>query len=102
EMILLGRRLAAARALEYGLVHQVVADAAALRAAVDALADELAGCAPLSVAKAKEAIDRGAGLPLADAQRVERACYETTIGTEDGAEGMRVCVERRPPRYQGR
>src|SRR3954468_21180307 len=60
EMILLGRRISAARALEMGLVNQVV-PRAGLTAAVEALLAELAGCAPLSVRCAKAAIQGGYG-----------------------------------------
>jgi methylglutaconyl-CoA hydratase len=103
ELILLGRRISAARALEIGLVHRVVpADADALAAAVEALARELEGCAPISVAKAKEAIDRGLDHDLDEGLAIERHCYEATLGTEDRLEGLRAFAEKRPPRYQGR
>jgi enoyl-CoA hydratase/carnithine racemase len=102
EMILLGRRIDAARAAEIGLVAKVVPDVAALRAAVDALADELDGCAPVSVAKAKEAIDRGLDADLATGLTVESACYEATLATEDRNEGLRAFADKRPPRYKGR
>ncbi len=101
EMILLGRRIDAERARQIGLVGQVVADQAALRAAVDALAEELAGCAPVSVAKAKEAIDRGLDADLAAGLAVERECYQATLATEDRNEGLRAFAEKRPPRYKG-
>ena len=52
EMILLGRRISSARALEIGLVNQVV-PRAGLRAAVEALLAEIEACAPLSVRCAK-------------------------------------------------
>jgi enoyl-CoA hydratase/carnithine racemase len=91
EMILLGRRLSAAQALVIGLVHEVV-PASGLVAAVERLAEELEGCAPVSVAMAKRAIDHGGA----------RACYETTLATEDRNEGLLAFAERRPPRYQGR
>jgi enoyl-CoA hydratase/carnithine racemase len=102
EMILLGRRIDAARALEIGLVSQVVPDVAALRPAVDALAAELEGCAPISVAKAKEAIDRGLDGTLAAGLALERTCYQATLVTEDRNEGLRAFAEKRPPRYQGK
>ncbi|HKA90562.1 MAG TPA: enoyl-CoA hydratase-related protein [Haliangiales bacterium] len=102
EMILLGRRIDAERARQIGLVGQVVPDRAALRAAVDALAEELAGCAPISVAKAKEAIDRGLDAELAAGLAVERECYQATLATEDRNEGLRAFAEKRPPRYQGK
>ena len=101
ELILLGRRIAAARALEIGLVHQVAARPQ-LRAAVDAILAELAGCAPLSVASAKSAIERGSGRPLGDGLVIERECYEMTLFSEDRDEGLAAFAEGRPPKYQGR
>jgi methylglutaconyl-CoA hydratase len=101
ELILLGRRLDARRALELGLVSDVVAPDD-LHAAVEAILGELAGCAPISVAKAKEAIDRGVDLPIGEGLEIERACYDVTLFTEDRNEGLRAFADKRPPRYQGR
>ena len=101
ELILLGRRIDAARALELGVVNQVV-PAAGLRAAVDALVVELAGSAPVSLAMAKQAIDRGSNLVLDEGLRIERQCYEVTLRTEDRNEGLRAFAEKRPPRFQGK
>src|SRR5882757_152636 len=78
ELILLGRRVASARALEIGLVHQVV-PRNGLQAAVDGLLGELAGCAPLSVQSAKAAIERGYGKPITEALDIERECYDVTL-----------------------
>ena len=101
EMILLGRRVSAARALEIGLVHQVV-PRAGLTAAVDGVLAELAGCAPLSVRQAKSAIERGYGKPLAAALDLESEAYQVTLYSEDRDEGLAAFAEGRPPRYQGR
>jgi enoyl-CoA hydratase/carnithine racemase len=101
ELIMLGRRIPAARALEIGLVHQVVARDK-LRASVDALLGELAGCAPLSVMSAKSSIERGYGRPLEEGLTIERECYEVTLFSEDRDEGLAAFAEGRPPRYQGR
>ncbi len=101
ELLLLGRRIAAARALEVGLVHQVV-PRAGLRAAIDALRAELSGCAPISVMMAKSAIQRGYGKPLPDALGIERECYDVTLFSEDRDEGLAAFAESRPPRFRGR
>ena len=101
EMILLGRRIPAARALEIGLLHQAV-PRAHLRAAVDGLLAELAQCAPLSVSSAKSAIERGHGRALDDALAIERECYEVTLFSEDRDEGLAAFAEGRPPVYRGR
>jgi len=101
ELILLGRKIAATRAAEIGLVHQIV-PRAQLRAAVEAILAELAGCAPLSLVAAKSAIERGHGKPLNDGLALERECYDVTLFSEDRDEGLAAFAEGRPPRYQGR
>jgi len=101
ELILLGRRISASRALEYGLVHQVV-PAAGLRPAVEALLGELAGCAPLSVSLAKQAIQRGMDTTLDQGLQIERQLYDLTLTTDDRNEGLAAFAERRPPKFRGR
>ena len=101
EMILLGRRVTAARALETGLVNQVV-PRAGLVAAVDGLLAELAGVAPISAQQAKSSIERGYGRPLDEALNLEREHYDVTLFSEDRDEGLAAFAEGRPPSYQGR
>jgi methylglutaconyl-CoA hydratase len=101
ELILLGRRITAARAAEIGLVTQMVARDK-LKAAVDGLLAELAGCAPVSLMSAKSAIQRGYGMPLTEALAIERECYEVTLFSEDRDEGLAAFAEGRPPKYLGR
>jgi methylglutaconyl-CoA hydratase len=100
EMILLGRRIGAADALRFGVVHQVV-PRAGLRASVDALLAELAACAPLSVAQAKSAIEGGHALAMHDALAFERKCYDVTLFSEDRNEGLAAFAEGRAPQYKG-
>jgi enoyl-CoA hydratase/carnithine racemase len=100
ELILLGRRISAARALEIGLVNQVVSRTG-LTAAVETLVAELATCAPLSVQSAKSAIQRGFGKPISEGLDIERECYDVTLFSEDRDEGLAAFAEGRPPRYQG-
>ena len=101
ELILLGRRVSAARALEIGLVHQV-APRAGFAGAVDALLAELGTCAPLSVRAAKSAIERGYGVPLTEGLELERECYDVTLFSEDRNEGLAAFAEGRKPSYRGR
>jgi len=101
EMILLGRRISAARALEIGLVNHVVPRAALVRTVEELLA-ELAGCAPISVQQAKSAIERGHGRALDQALEIERELYEVTLYSEDRDEGLAAFAEGRKPSYKGR
>ena len=100
ELILLGRRIGSARALEIGLVHQVV-PRAGFDAAVQALLSELATCGPLSVRAAKAAIERGYGKPISEGLDIERECYDATLFSEDRNEGLAAFAEGRPPKYIG-
>jgi enoyl-CoA hydratase/carnithine racemase len=101
ELILLGRRIGAARARELGLVMDVV-PAGGLRAAVDGLLAELAGCAPRSLQMAKAAIDRGIDVGIDEGLRIERQCYDVTLFSEDRDEGLRAFAEKRAPQFIGR
>ena len=93
--------ISAARAYEIGLVNAVV-PRDQLRAGVDALLADLKLCAPLSVASAKSAIERGHGRSLDEGLQIERECYDVTLFSEDRDEGLAAFAEGRPPRYQGR
>ncbi len=101
ELILLGRRVSAERALALGLVMAVVPPGG-LAAAVDGLIGELAGCAPRSLQMAKAAIDRGVDVGIDEGLRIERQCYDVTLFSEDRDEGLRAFAERRPARFTGR
>lgn len=101
ELILLGRRVSAARALEIGLVSQVVPAGALVRTVEEMLA-ELEGCAPISVQRAKSSIEDGYGRSINDGLELERGHYDVTLFSEDRDEGLAAFAEGRAPRYQGR
>ena len=62
-LVISGDRIDATQALEWGIVHQVVPDAA-LDGAVSAIAQRLAGRGGSAMVRAKRAIRRGLDLPL--------------------------------------
>lgn len=101
ELILLGNRIDAARALQLGLVLDVV-PYAELDGRVESMLAELALCAPKSTQMAKRAIDRGIEVGIDEGLRIERDCYEVTLYTDDRNEGLKAFSEKRPPVYQGR
>ena len=98
ELILTGRRIGAEDALRLGLVSRVADDH--LEAA-HALAAEVCKGAPISLTQAKLAVNEGYDLHLEAGLRLERACYDVTIPTEDRLEGLRAFAERRAPVYRG-
>ena len=101
ELILLGNRIDAARALRIGLVLDVV-PYAGLDDRVESMLAELALCAPKSTQMAKRAIDRGIEVGIDEGLRIERDCYEVTLYTDDRNEGLKAFSEKRPPVYNGR
>jgi|SRR5581483_10093935 len=99
NMVLLGRELAGATAYACGLVHDLAADP---RARARQLAAELAERGPLALEYAKEAVRRGAELPLSDALRLEADFNHLLQVSHDRAEGLRAFFDKRPPRFEGR
>lgn len=98
--LLTGELLTAAEAHSLGLVSQVVADGETLPQALR-LATRIAGLPPLAVAAIKDAVLRGADLPLAAALRLEGESFQGLFGTADQAEGMRAFLEKRKPQFTG-
>ena len=100
EMMLLGPKLEAAKALEWGLINRVAPDAEVDRTAF-ALACELArGPRSLGIIKrvAWAALDASFETALAN----ERAAQREAGRTEDFNEGVTAFRERRPPTFTGR
>ncbi len=100
DLILTARRIDAAEALALGLVNRIAPEGE-LRAAAHALAAEIARNGPIAVRAAKEAVDRGSELPLAEGLAIEARCYERTLTTTDRLEALTAFAEKRPPRFHG-
>ncbi len=89
----------AARALEIGLVDEVVAEGAARVRAVE-LAERIARNSPLAVQGMKRilALMRRRELPPAAVAEVE-ALRRASFASDDAAEGIAAVLERRQPRF---
>ena len=99
SMLLLGEIIHASEAAEAGLVHDVSDD---LDAAVDSVVEALLAVGPLAVELAKEAVHRGAELPLRDGLRLEGDLNTLLQSTDDRAEGLAAFFAKRPPDFAGR
>ena len=101
EMILRGKVVDGERALEWGLVNEVVDDDA-LDDATEAVVQEFAHAATVSVGLAKQLLYRNLTGDLNGALEQEALAEELAVRSDDFKEGMRAFAERRDPDYQGR
>ncbi|WP_437997841.1 enoyl-CoA hydratase-related protein [Sorangium sp. So ce185] len=102
EMILLGRRLAAAEALAWGLVNRVSPEGTPVVDDAIAWIEPIASGAPIAQAAALRAIEDGYDVPLDLGLEVERVHYDETLRSEDRLEALRAFAEKRKPVYRGR
>lgn len=116
-MLLLGEELDATGARHAGLVWSVIdpavtpqadtpdtpetGDTAVVMAAM-ALAERLCGLGPLALEYAKEAVHRGAELPLRDGLRLEGDLNTLLATSSDRAEGLAAFFAKRPADFAGR
>ena len=101
EMVLNGRMLTAEEALRFGLVNRVAPVEVYLDEAL-ALAQSIAGRAPIAIRLAKEAVNNAFETYLADGLADERRAFYVLFSTEDQKEGMAAFVEKRKAEWQGK
>ena len=102
EMILLGRRVSATVALEWGLVNRV--SPVGVNVVDDAIAwiRPIAEGAPLAQAAALVAIDRAMDVPLELGLELEKVSYDKVLVSEDRREALAAFAEKRAALYRGR
>jgi enoyl-CoA hydratase len=101
EMMLLGERLSAEQAVEYGLVNRVV-PAAEFDAAVAEWAAKLAAKSPVLMRLGHDAMYRQQDMAVDDALDYLRSQLSLTFSTEDIVEGVTAFFEKREPQWKGR
>ncbi len=101
EMLLTGRSVTAADALEYGLVNEVVEAGGSAERAME-LASLIAGHGPVALRYLKEATLNGMDGTLEQGLRLEADLSFLLQSTQDRGEGISSFLQRRRPTYQGR
>ncbi len=101
ELILLGRRVTAQQALEFGLVNRVSPDG------VEVLTDALGWLrpihsgAPLAQRSALRALRAAAELPLAEGLEAELAAYEPCLRSQDRVRALSALAAKQTPKFEG-
>ena len=99
EMLLLARLIDAPTALQVGLISELLPDVAALHARAEALANTLAGHAPITMSATKEALRR---LQAKMGDENIDDLIRHTYGSADFREGMDAFLGKRPPKWTGK
>ena len=101
ELLLTGERLTAARALDWGLVNQVVAQSE-LDTATEALATKLGGKSLAILALGRRSFFTAEDLPLAQSLEYLAAQLSLNVLTDDAAEGVTAFLQKRPAKWGDR
>ncbi|UCE84939.1 MAG: enoyl-CoA hydratase/isomerase family protein [Deltaproteobacteria bacterium] len=101
EFLLTAERFPAERALQLGLLNEIVEEDALLDRAY-AWARRITANAPLAVQATKESVMRGLALSLDEAYDVEAEISKRVFQSEDAREGPKAFAEKRSPVWKGR
>lgn len=100
-LALLGEKLSARQAQDWGLIWQCVPDAE-FEATLDGLAQHFAQAPTKGLAFTKRAIQASLGNDLATQLELERDMMRELGRSADYAEGVAAFLEKRAPRFQGK
>lgn len=100
EMALLGERISAEQALQWGLVNRVVADEQ-LGQETTALAERLAAGPTRAYAGAKRQLNAWLYRRMAEQLELEAQIQREMAGSDDFLEGATAFLQKRPPDFRG-
>ena len=101
EMMLTGKRIDTAAAVQMGLVNQPVRSRDWLDQVME-VARFVAARAPLAARLAKQAVLSAEELPQTSGFEAERRLYRQAMATEDRVEAFQAYREKRKPNFEGR
>jgi 2-(1,2-epoxy-1,2-dihydrophenyl)acetyl-CoA isomerase len=100
QLAMLGERLPARRAMEWGIVNEVFADES-FRDDATAYAARLAAGPTLALGNMKRVLRRGAHAALEQQLALEAALQQRNATTHDYSEGVQAFKEKRRPEFRG-
>ncbi len=101
ELIMLGDRINAERALKMGIVHKVVPKDK-LKEEVMFFAEILSKGPPIAQSLIKRVLRIGSGLPLEEGLELEKQAFSIVFSTEDAKEGITAFLSKRKPEFKGK
>ena len=101
ELILSGRMITAAEAVQYGAVLDAFAPDELMTRVLE-FARDLAAQAPVALREGKRIVDDGLDTALSAGLTFEQRVLGGLFATEDGKEGVAAFLEKRPPAFTGR
>ncbi len=101
EMAMLGERIAAPQAVEWGLINQAVADDA-FEPTVERLLDRLAAGATASYAGIKRQLNAWLYAKIDEQLELEAQIQRESAGSDDFVEGVTAFLQKRPAEFKGR
>jgi enoyl-CoA hydratase len=100
QMVLTGLPITAERALQAGIISEVVIPELTLERTIT-IAEVIAQRAPLAVKAAKESLQQVANTTLEQGLKLERQLFITLAASNDRSEGIDAFFSKRQPTYKG-
>jgi enoyl-CoA hydratase len=101
EFLLTAEAFPAERALELGLINEIVPEEDLLPRA-RSWAERIIANAPMAVQATKESVLRGIGVSLEEAYRIESQLAVKVFSSDDAKEGPAAFAAKRPPVWTGK
>lgn len=101
ELCLMGEPIPSARALEWGLINEVVSGAALLKRGIQ-LAEKLLQMPAEALRETKRLVHLDEGSQPKVAYRADTEAYLRCLELPDAQEGLNAFSAKRPPRFEGR
>lgn len=101
DMVMLGTRISANKALDWGLLTGVADDVDSMHELVEQYAAKLNALSSTAIASLKKVLNSAYDAPLKTALEVEGHSYEKLRWTADYAEGITAFSEKRKPDFKG-